>query len=107
MKNDKLKFLIDQLNNVECAFIFGSIADKKENINSDVDLMLIGSADQNLLINEISRIEGEIGREINYQIYSPAEILKKLKERKKKKRVIKTMLQIEFKNKNLPKLKIL
>lgn len=77
----KIKELVDKLNNVECAFIFGSIARGGENINSDVDLMLIGDIDQDILITEVSSLEGEISREINYHIYNKQEITKKVEER--------------------------
>jgi len=78
---NELKELIDILDNVECAFVFGSIAKGTENNNSDVDLMLIGDIDQNALIAQISSLEGKIAREINYHIYSRQEIIKKIKER--------------------------
>ncbi|MBA4320009.1 MAG: hypothetical protein C0412_16535 [Flavobacterium sp.] len=78
---NELKELVDKLNNVECAFIFGSIAKGAENINSDVDLMLIGDVNQDILTTAISSIEGKIAREINYHIYSSQEIVKKIKEK--------------------------
>lgn len=77
----EIKKLVDKLNNVECAFIFGSIAKGAENINSDVDLMLIGDINQDILTTAISSIEGKISREINYHIYSSQEIVKKIKEK--------------------------
>ncbi|MCX6794655.1 MAG: nucleotidyltransferase domain-containing protein [Candidatus Falkowbacteria bacterium] len=76
----KLRNLVDKFNDLDGAFLFGSIAKNKENGNSDVDLMLVGKIDQNILINEISKIEGEINREINYHIFSRAEVIKKIKE---------------------------
>lgn len=78
---NELKELVDKLDNVECAFVFGSIAKGTENNNSDVDLMLIGNINQDALINMISSLEGKIAREINYHIYSSQEIVKKIKEK--------------------------
>lgn len=77
---NELKEIVDKLCDVECAFIFGSIARGKENSNSDVDLMLIGNVDQDILTPLLSLAEGEIAREINYHIYSREEIIKKIKE---------------------------
>lgn len=77
---NELKELVDKLDNVECAFIFGSVAKGTENSNSDVDLMLIGNINQDVLTTAISSLEGKIAREINYHIYSSQEIVKKIKE---------------------------
>ncbi len=78
---NELKEIVDKLGDVECAFIFGSIAKGKENSNSDVDLMLIGDVDQNIFTPLLSSVESKISREINYHIYSRKEITKKIKER--------------------------
>lgn len=78
---NELKGLIGTLDNVECAFVFGSIAKGVENNNSDVDLMLIGDINQDTLVTMISSLEGKIAREINYHIYSSSEIIKKIKEK--------------------------
>lgn len=77
---NELKELVDKLNNVECAFIFGSTAKGTENSNSDVDLMLIGDINQDALTTAISSVEGKIAREINYHIYNNQEIVRKIKE---------------------------
>jgi len=76
----KLKNAVGKLAGLEYAFLFGSIAKNEENKDSDVDLLLVGKIDQDILINEISRIEEEIGREINYHIFSRAEVEKNIKE---------------------------
>jgi predicted nucleotidyltransferase len=78
---NELKGLVDKLDNVEYAFIFGSTAKGTENSNSDVDLMLIGNINQDALTAAVSSIEGKIAREINYHIYSRQEIMKKIEER--------------------------
>jgi len=78
---NELKELVDKLDNVECAFIFRSIAKGTENNNSDIDLMLIGNVNQDALITMISSIERKIAREINYHIYSSQEIIEKIKEK--------------------------
>jgi len=75
----KLKVLVDKLNTIEIAFIFGSLAKNKENANSDIDLMLIGEVNQDLLIEEVGKLEEELNREINYHIYNKNEFVKKIK----------------------------
>ena len=77
----KLKELVNKLEGVEIAFIFGSFAKDKEQIDSDIDLMLIGLVNQDFLIERINELEAELKREVNYQIYDRQEVINKLKEK--------------------------
>lgn len=77
----KLKELVSVLPKIEYAFIFGSIAKGKEYGSSDIDLLLIGEVDQDFLVERISKLQSELSREINYQIYTKAEVIKKLAEK--------------------------
>jgi len=77
----KLKELVSVLSKVEYAFIFGSIAKGKEYGDSDIDLLLIGEVNQDFLVEKISKLQSELSREINYQIYTKDEVIKKLTER--------------------------
>ncbi len=70
----RLKGLLVKVKNIETAFIYGSFAKNKEDQFSDIDLMIIGAPDEDILISKISKIEGEIGREINYTIFSPQDL---------------------------------
>jgi len=74
----KINELIGKLPEIECAFLFGSIASGQENMDSDIDLMLIGKVDQDFLTNEVAKIESEVGREVNYHIYNRKEVIDKL-----------------------------
>lgn len=77
----QVKLLVNKLSGIEVAFIFGSMASHQENANSDIDLLLIGQADQDILVKELSKLENKIGREINYHLISRLEIIKKIKNR--------------------------
>ena len=77
----KLKKFVEDLANIQYAFIFGSIASGREKGHSDIDLMLIGKADQEILTEKISKLEKELSRVINYHIYHKEEILMKLHEK--------------------------
>ena len=77
----KLRELVSILPKVEYAFIFGSIAKGEEYGDSDIDLLLIGEVDQNFLVEKISKLQSELSREINYQVYTKAEVVKKLAEK--------------------------
>lgn len=77
----KLKEFVEDLANIKYAFIFGSIASGREKGHSDIDLMLIGKADQEILTEKIAKLENELGREINYHLYHKEEVLTKLHEK--------------------------
>jgi len=61
---------LEKIKGTEIAFIFGSYAKDEADSLSDIDLMIIGSPDENELVAKISKIEKKIGREINYHIFS-------------------------------------
>lgn len=59
---------LKELNGINRAFIFGSFAKNKEKLSSDIDLMVIGDVDEDLLIYKISKLENICRREINYNL---------------------------------------
>jgi predicted nucleotidyltransferase len=69
----EIKKLLDSIAGIKEAFIFGSFAKKKENPKSDIDLMIIGSIDEDDLILKISKVEDFLCREINYHLISEEE----------------------------------
>lgn len=75
----QLKNALNRIKNIKISFIFGSFAKKNEDSFSDIDLMIIGNPDENLLIEKTSKIEKNITREINYRIFSPFDIKRGLK----------------------------
>ncbi|MBL7141587.1 nucleotidyltransferase domain-containing protein [Patescibacteria group bacterium] len=77
----KLKELLKDIKDIKLAFIFGSFAKSKEDSFSDIDLMLIGNPNEDVLISKISSIEKGLGREINYSIFSVKDFKKGLARR--------------------------
>ncbi len=77
----KLKALVNSIKDIKVAFIFGSFAQDKEDSFSDVDLMIIGSPDEDLLVSKVSSLESRLGREINYSIFSERDWKKEIKEK--------------------------
>ncbi|MBD3389327.1 helix-turn-helix domain-containing protein [Candidatus Micrarchaeota archaeon] len=65
------------LKGVEFAFVYGSFARGDERGTSDIDLMVVGKPDTGGIHKRIMKIEGKMGREINYSIYSLREIQRK------------------------------
>lgn len=65
---------------IEQAFIYGSVARDEETEKSDIDLFVVGEIDEDKLHERVSQIEKDIGRVINYRLMNKAEFEKRLKE---------------------------
>jgi predicted nucleotidyltransferase len=76
-----IKEVLTKVGKVDCAFIYGSYAKAKENYLSDIDLIIIGKPDEDKLIKEFDRLEGQLRREINYKLYSFTEFKKTVKQK--------------------------
>lgn len=77
---NELKKILTEHKEIKAAFIFGSFAHGTEDALSDIDLMIIGTINEDKLIEKISALEDKIGREINYHIFDEFEFKKRLKE---------------------------
>ena len=76
-----IKDALRNVKEIKIAFIFGSFAMGKEDSLSDIDLMVIGSPDEDMLISKISKLETQLNREINYHIFSSTDWKDKLKKK--------------------------
>jgi predicted nucleotidyltransferase len=76
-----LQELLRSVAGVEIAFIYGSFARDEARADSDVDVFIVGGPDQDMLVEKVGMLEEKLGREINYTVYSRADIKKKKKER--------------------------
>jgi len=61
----KLKHIIDGIQGVEEAYIYGSYASNKMDSSSDIDMLLVGSHSTMELQKIINRLQKETGREFN------------------------------------------
>ena len=68
-----LKKALEKEENVETAFVYGSFASRKQGAKSDVDVIVVGSADLVSLARAFSEASVKYGREINYSVYSRKE----------------------------------
>jgi len=75
-----LKAELEQVGNIQLAFIYGSYAKGKENYLSDIDLVIIGSPDEDELIKKLDRLEEKLQREINYKFYKLKEFAREVKQ---------------------------
>jgi predicted nucleotidyltransferase len=60
------------------AFVFGSVAATEERAESDVDLMIVGSASHRELASTLRVLGERIGREINPHFFDTAELTRRL-----------------------------
>jgi len=74
-----LKENLAALDEIQCMFIYGSFASGTAGAKSDIDLFIIGSVDESLLIPLVHESERALHREINYTLMHPGE----LKERQR------------------------
>ena len=63
---------------IRVAFVHGSMAQGKERVRSDVDVMVIGGVTFGEVVEAFRFAEDRIGREINPGVYSPCEYRNKL-----------------------------
>jgi DNA-binding transcriptional ArsR family regulator len=77
---EPLKEVLDK-ENVNIAFIFGSVANNREGAVSDLDLMVIGTVGLRTVSGWLSGISEKIGREINPHVLSLNEYRKRKRAR--------------------------
>ena len=63
---------------ISLAFVYGSMARREENADSDVDLMIVGDVTLDEVVAQLATVEGAIGRPINPTVYSTDEFKSKL-----------------------------
>ena len=73
----QIRSSLEKLAGIEFAFIYGSYAKGEEKPDSDVDVLIIGDVDLDLLDARLEKSEKIIGREINYVLYSRKEFREK------------------------------
>jgi len=76
-----IREMLEEIGNIKFAFIYGSYAKGKENYLSDIDLVIIGSPNEDKLIEELDELEKKIRREISYKIYSFKELKNEIKKK--------------------------
>jgi predicted nucleotidyltransferase len=78
---DKLKKILEKIEGVKEAYIYGSYAKDKMAIHSDVDLLIVGNHNLVLLQGELNRLQKEIKREINVVNIDEREFKKRIKNK--------------------------
>ena len=70
----RLRDALSGLVGVRQAFVYGSYARGDDRPASDLDLFVVGDIDQEDLTERLSRVESDLGRDVNVVSYSPAEL---------------------------------
>ena len=73
--------ILKDIGNINLAFIYGSYAKESENYLSDIDIIVIGSPNEDVLSIRFDELEEKLQREINYKIYKLKELKKYIKEK--------------------------
>ena len=74
---DILRDAFSGLEGVNCAFIFGSVANGEERSGSDVDVCVIGTVSYRQVSSALSAAEGAVGRPVNPVLYTQEELRQK------------------------------
>ena len=75
-----IKEILSRNGDIKIAFIYGSFASGEADQSSDLDIFLMGNIDEDQLLRELSKLEGEVGREINYVLFNSREVEKRIDE---------------------------
>lgn len=90
---------LQNFSGIDHALIFGSYAKNEMKNDSDIDLIIIGSPNEDDLIKIIKKSENVFQREINYHLYSKNDFLSKYKKGSFLKNALKNYIYLS-KNKN-------
>jgi predicted nucleotidyltransferase len=76
-----MRTVLRKVKGIKSAFIYGSVSKNKERENSDIDLMVIGDVSLDKIYSEIRKVESKLKREINIDVISPDEWIKRKQKR--------------------------
>lgn len=74
---DWLRDALKRERGIRVAFVFGSFAQGREQAQSDIDLLIIGTVTLRQLSKLLSGVSEKIGREINPKVFTPEEFEKR------------------------------
>jgi DNA-binding transcriptional ArsR family regulator len=78
---DVLREALGGAEDIELAFVFGSVAGDSAKAHSDIDLMVIGTIGLRQLSKRLSGLEAKLGREVNPHVLTPEEFARRVGER--------------------------
>lgn len=87
---NQLKNNLGGIYGIKYCFVFGSMAHGHERRGSDIDLMVIGSVDEDLVAGKIMNIQKDMSREINFILWTENDFKDKIRT---KGRFLQNMIQ--------------
>jgi predicted nucleotidyltransferase len=78
---DLIRMAFLGLKGLRYVLIYGSFAGGDESLSSDVDLLVVGDVDEEMVLSLVGRMEKEVGREINYILWSEEEFMRRVESR--------------------------
>ena len=77
-----IKRELQKVDGIRICFIYGSVAKGKEDALSDIDVFIVGEVKEDSILKVVRKLEEELSREINYTIFTEADLWKGVKEEK-------------------------
>jgi predicted nucleotidyltransferase len=75
-----LQQALEEIDGVEAAAVYGSVAAGSDTGRSDIDLLIVGSPDELALHEAVSALEEDLGRPINYTLLTRKELTTRIRE---------------------------
>jgi predicted nucleotidyltransferase len=79
--SNQLTHALSGFEGIQYALIYGSIARGEETDQSDIDLLIIGETEEEKILIATNQAEKQVGREINYILWSPDEFRERVKSK--------------------------
>jgi predicted nucleotidyltransferase len=76
-----LRQALEEIDGVEAAAVYGSVAAGSDTGRSDIDLLIVGSPDELAFHETVSALEEDLGRPINYTLLSRKEFNTRMRRR--------------------------
>jgi len=76
-----LRQVLEAIDGVEAAAVYGSVAAGSDTGRSDIDLLVVGSPDDLALHEAVSALEEDLGRPINYTLLSRKELKARIRRK--------------------------
>ncbi len=78
---NQMRNALSKLKGIRYALVYGSFASGEETESSDIDLLVVGNQNEEEVLKSVSKVEKEVGREINYILWSDKEFSSRVRSK--------------------------